>query len=562
MLRFEQDVAVPMNDGLLLRANVFRPGGEGRFPVVLAHGPYGKDVHFRDGYKAQFEHLLELYPDLCRNGSSGRFLRWETADPERWVPDGYVLIHVDSRGAGKSPGYLDPRSARETADLCECIEWAARQPWSNGKVGMLGISYYAINQWQVAALQPPHLAAIIPWEGASDAYRDSRYHGGILSNNFPRRWWPRQVLAVQHGNGDCPHRDPETGGLPTGAPLSAALLAGNRVSPGESAALHRLDDAWFKQQTAKLERIQVPLLSAGNWGGMGLHLRGNVEGFLRAGSRDKWLEMHGGTHYESFYLPEGVALQKRFFDRYLKGIANGWESEPRVQLAIRRPGGIERRMEQEWPLARTRWSKFYLDARDRTIRARNPPAEARLSYAALGDGLTFTTPPFTEEVEITGPLMARLWAASSTSDLDLFLTLRAFDPSGAEVVFSGASEPAVPITQGWLRASHRKLDPLLSTPYRPYHSHDEVQKLEPDALYALDVEIWPTSMVYPPGYRLALTIQGQDFERPGATGIFKGSGPFLHNDPQDRDPAEFAGTHTLATGGAHEAYLLLPVIPT
>ena len=143
-----------------------------------------------------------------------------SADPERWVPDGYILIHIDSRGAGQSPGFLDPRSFREVMDLYEAIEWAAKQPWSTGKIGMLGISYYAINQWQVAALQPPSLKAIVPWEGSSNIYRDQRRHGGILSNNFPTAWWPRQVLPSQHGNASTHYRDPDTGKQP----ISVALV--------------------------------------------------------------------------------------------------------------------------------------------------------------------------------------------------------------------------------------------------------------------------------------------------------------------------------------------------
>ncbi len=183
-MRFEKNVPIRVGDGQVLRANVFRPEGEGRFPVLMAHGSYGKDVHFAHAFKPQWDKLNRIHPGLCDQGSSGRFLRWETVDPERWVPDGYAVVQVDSRGTGQSPGYLDPFSPREIQDYAECIEWAGQQPWSNGKVGLSGVSYYAIEQWLVAALRPRHLAAICPWEGASDFYRDVARHGGICSHGF------------------------------------------------------------------------------------------------------------------------------------------------------------------------------------------------------------------------------------------------------------------------------------------------------------------------------------------------------------------------------------------
>ena len=169
-----------MPDRTILRANIFRPKADDRFPVILAHGVYGKDVHFADGFKAQWDKLIQIYPGICRDDSSGKYLRWETVDPERLVPSGFVVIQVDARGSGKSPGYLDPWSPREMLDYYECIEWAGSQPWSNGKVRLCGISYYAYAQWAVAAMQPPHLAAICPWEGFVDYYRDFTRQGGIF----------------------------------------------------------------------------------------------------------------------------------------------------------------------------------------------------------------------------------------------------------------------------------------------------------------------------------------------------------------------------------------------
>jgi predicted acyl esterase len=553
-MRVEKNVLITVSDGHGLRANVYRPEQDGSFPVLMSLGIYGKDIHFADGYKPQWERLLKLNPSLCDDGSSGKHLRWEKIDPERWVPDGYVVVSVDGRGSGQSPGYLDPFSPRETQDYYDAIEWAAAQPWSTGKVGLIGISYLAIKQWQVAALQPPHLAAICPWEGGCDLYRDWSHHGGIFSNLFPTAWWPRQVLPNQHGNGATHHLDRETGRPTTGPALSEDLLSANRATHADDLLRHPLDDAWYRQRSPFLDNIKVPLFSAGNWGGAGLHLRGNVEGYLRAGSQQKWLDMHIGTHFESFYLPRYIERQKRFFAHFLKGQENGWLSEPPIRLEIRSADGAVARDEYEWPLARTDWTRYHLNAGQRSLNPAAPATAASTTFLAMGDGVTFFTEPFQTPTEFTGPLMARIWIASTTTDADIFATLRLFAPDGREIVFAGASDTE-PVTRGWLRASHRKLDEAMTTAYRPYHAHDEIQKLEPGQPYRLDVEIWPTSIVCPPGHRLALTIQGRDYEAPGV------SGRILHNSEQDRPRGEFDGRTTVLSGPDHESYLLLPRIP-
>src|SRR5918999_59435 len=180
-MQIEWDVPIEMDDGLVLRADVFRPEREGKYSAILSYGPYGKGLAFQEGYKTAWDIMARENPDALA-GSSNRYQNWEVVDPEKWVPDGYAVIRVDSRGAGRSPGYLDVWSPTETRDFAACIEWAGTQPWSNGKVGLLGVSYYAINQWQAAALQPEHLAAICPWEGASDHYRElARHRGDPLS---------------------------------------------------------------------------------------------------------------------------------------------------------------------------------------------------------------------------------------------------------------------------------------------------------------------------------------------------------------------------------------------
>jgi predicted acyl esterase len=567
-MRIDWDVPIRMDDGLVLRADVYRPEADGAYPVILTYGPYGKGLAFQEGYPDQWEAMVRDHPDVAA-GSSNRYQNWEVVDPEKWVPEGYACVRVDSRGAGRSPGFVDCWSPRETRDLYACIEWAGVQPWSNGRVGLLGISYYAMNQWQVAALQPPHLAAICPWEGAADWYRDVTRHGGILCD-FLGNWFRKQVATVQHGLGTRGPTDPNSGLLVAGPEtLPEEELLRNRADMVQAVLDHPLEDDYYRQRSPDWSKVTVPLLSAANWGGQGLHPRGNFEGFVRAASRQKWLEVHGEAHWTHFYTDYGRGLQKRFLDHFLKGADNGWDRQPRVQLQVRRIDGFVQRAEGEWPLARTRWTRLHLNPADLSLSWEPVAAPAQVEYEALGDGVTFLSPPLAEETEITGPVAAKLFLASSTSDADVFTTLRVFAPDGAEVDFQGALDPHTPIGQGWLRASHRKLDPELSTEYRPYHTHDEVWPLTPGEPVELDVEIWPTCLVVPAGYRIALTVQGKDFERPveGSRALrtfvnpMRGSGPFTHTHPLDRPPAVFGGRQTLHGGGDMPSHLLLPIIP-
>ena len=568
-MRVDFHVPIPAADGLIMRADVFRPLEDGRYPVLLTYGGYAKGLHFEDGYPIQWREMLREFPEVLAE-STGRHLNWETPDPERFVPRGYVVVRVDSRGIGWTPGTLNYYNPQEFDDVCDCIEWCGTREWSNGKVGMTGISYYAENQWRAADRRPEHLTAILPWEGESDMYRELNYHGGIVSE-FMKRWDPVQSLTVQYGVGERSERSRVTG-EPVGGPvtLSAEQLAANRVPLWETVMAHPLDDEFHKALAADLPRIEVPLLSAANWGGVGQHPRGNFNGFVHSGSKQKWLEVHGGSHWAWYYSDYGVDLQLRFFDHFLKGEDNGWDREPRVQLHVRHPGErFEPRMENEWPLARTRWTTLHLRHSDSQLATEPDPEEIAVEYEAMGDGLSFSLPASDEEVEITGPLAAKLFVSSETEDADLFLALRLFDSDGAEVTFQGTTDPNTPIGLGWLRASHRALDPERTLPYQPYHLHERVERLTPGEVYELDVEIWPTCIVIPPGYRLALEVRGKDYEYNGPLGelakefLFatNGTGGQTHADPQSRPPEIFGGKVTLHSGGERKPHLLVPVIP-
>jgi predicted acyl esterase len=280
--------------------------------------------------------------------------------------------------------------------------------------------------------------------------------------------------------------------------------------------------------------------------------------------------VHGIEHWTHFYTNYGVDLQKKFFGHFLKGEDTGWDEQPKVLLQVRHPGEkFVERHESEWPLARTRWTKFYLHPGDLTLSQDAPSKAGAAIYAGMGEGVTFLSEPLKQDTEITGPIAAKLWVSSATEDADLFLVVRVFTPDLKEVTFQGALDAHTPIAQGWLRCSHRKLDRKLTLPYRPYHTHDEEQKLTPGEVYEVDVEVWPTCIAVPKGYRVALSVRGTDYVFPGEPGagletlgkVWTGVGPFTHDDPRDRPPDVFGGDVTLHSGPDRQAFVLLPIIP-
>ncbi|HWI14375.1 MAG TPA: CocE/NonD family hydrolase C-terminal non-catalytic domain-containing protein, partial [Burkholderiales bacterium] len=387
---------------------------------------------------------------------------------------------------------------------------------------------------------------------------------------FWANWYDMQVKSVQYGLGERGPVSRVTGELVCGdVTLSDAELYRNRANFGDDILSHPLDDEYHRARSAQWDRITVPFLSAANWGGQGLHPRGNFEGYTRAASKQKWLEAHGIEHWTHFYTDYGVDLQKRFFAYFLKDEKNGWDRQPPVQLQVRHVDRFVERHEDEWPLARTQWTRFYLHGASQQMKTDAAQKQVALTFDALGEGVSFMSPPLEHETEITGPLAARLFVSSTTEDADLFVIFRVFTPDLREVTFMGAIDPHTPVAQGWLRASHRKLDAKLSTQYRPYHTHDERQPLTPGEIVQLDIELWPTCIVVPAGHRVALTVRGRDYEYAKSTGArlsnfkneLRGCGPFLHDDPRDRPRSIYGGRTTLHVGPGHESYVLVPVIP-
>ena len=533
-MKIEKDVDIPMRDGTILKADVFRPDAPGTFPVLMNMGIYQKDKVWVP------PHDLEEGPNP--------YMNWETVNPEWWVPRGYICLRVDERGSGKTPGQLIAYSQQEAIDFYDAIEWAGHQSWSSGNVGTIGISFFARTQWWVANLKPPSLKCIMPWEGAADQYRDVLYHGGIFGAGFIVSWFTMHM--AHHLLGRAYRHNPDT--------FQENLLW--------TMMRNSLDSGVFKSQQAWWDSMELPLYAIGNWSGMALHLRGATEGFTRAASKDKKLRIHNGTHYHAFYSENGRQDQLRWFDYWLKGIDTGIMDDPPVKLAIRHGNdAFEWRYENEWPLARTQWTKLYLDLAkpddsegkgiNGTLARSNPAQTASRTYEATGGshghppakGISLVTPPMAEDTEITGPVAAQLYVSSTSEDMDLFLTIRNIDPAGNDVWDTGQQGGQVPVAKGWLRVSHRELDPALSKPYRPYHKHLRRLWLKPGEIVKVDVEIWPTSMVFKKGHRLRLDIQPRD-------GV--GSAPYTHYHADYND-----GQNTVYAGGDKESFLLVPIIP-
>lgn len=519
----ERDVPIRTGDGTILRAVVYRSGVEDeQCPVLVTLTPYGKDGGV-EKYPVDFDHFAE----------SGNFVgglelsdctSFEAPDPAYWVPRGYTVVVADMRGCFSSEGRPRLLLGRAATDAASVIEWAATQPWSTGKVGLAGASYLATLQWYTAALNPPYLAAIAPWEGVSDPCRDTLSHGGIPETRYSEFWY----RAINNG-----------------ARSASASL--RRLTPW---LMRRYPDR-LRHVAAppKFEDITVPALVGVSWSDQGPRTRGSVEGYTRIGSADKWLYTHGRKMWQTYYSSEVLDVQRRFFDRFLKGEDNGFDAVPRVRVETRHDlRTYSERFEQEWPIPDTRYVPLYLDHGTASLAKTLPgQSESRRTFPVAGDELTFDV-TFDEDTEITGHTALRLWVqAKDANDMDLFVGLKKLDASGREVWFEGHDGfEEGHVAQGWIRVSHRALDPEASTAYRPVLDPTKHWPLLPGQLVPVDIEIMPHSTFFEAGSTLVLVITGHDLDENLGVG---------------HDRTVNQGFHIVHTGGEFDSHLLIPVIP-
>ena len=500
---YDKNVPMTLRDGKIIYTDIFRPAGSpANLPAIIGWSPYGKAVP------------MPPAPGVPPAWFSG-WAKFEGPDAAFWCCNGYAVVNPDVRGAFYSEGNIHYWGEVDAADGYEFVEWVARQDWSSGKVGLHGASWLGIAQWYIAALQPPHLTALAPWAAHFyDMYRGSVGLGGIPDNAFANY-------------------------------ITSGLVGLNLVeSPGAMIVKDPLMNPYWEDKVANMENIKIPIYSAGPYG---IGMAGfDLEGFLAAASKDKWLRVYNVSEWVDLYDPVNEQDLLRFFDHYLKGINNGWEQTPTVRVAVYDPGGVDQLNipESSWPLAQTEYRRFYLDAATGTLSPQPVMKASSVSYDAKTGEATFTI-GFDEDTYVIGYLKLRLWVeAAGNDDMDFFVLVQKLDQNGNLLTdtVNGYTGP-----DGRMRASLRALDPWLSTYYQPVHSFLENDYLAPGQIVPVDIRIAPTGMLFHTGEQLRVTVAGD------ALNINPlGLGPALTNN---------VGDHIIYTGLKYDSYLQLPIIP-
>lgn len=532
----ERDVAAPMRDGITIYINIFRPTGPEKVPAIIAWSPYGKEGGYQN---------LDQLPGRMGIPVSAlsNLQAWEGPDPAYWCSHGYAVVNPDARGAFSSEGDIHHWGSQEAEDGHDLVEWLAVQDWCNGRIGLTGNSWLAISQWFIASKQPPHLAAIAPWEGFSDFYRDHIARGGI-----PDPVFNSDILSHLYGNNSTE----DTSAMIEGFPMM---------------------NAYWEDKGAELEKIDVPAFVVASWSNP-IHVNGTLEGFRRISSKDKWLRVHNTMEWPDYYDPAHTDDLRRFFDRYLKDIRNNWEQTPRVRLSVLDPGGsdIVGRIEKAFPLSRTRHQKLFLDAETGTLSIAPVTKESQCRYKADdGKGKAAFTFHFEQDTELTGYLKLRLWVeVEGTDDMDLFVLIQKLNSKGRALhhmsviprsrLLYSVMKIAYALgfmklgllfysgPNGRLRVSHRQLDPQRSTPAQPYLIHTHEERLSPGQIVPVDIPIWPTGMLCHGGEGLRVVVAGYNLKGPMFPGM-----PLA--------PTRNTGEHIIHTGGKYDSHLLVPVIP-
>jgi len=525
----DKDVPVRLRDGVTIYVDVFRPVGTEKVPVIIAWSPYGKS----EGTAPSVTGIFDLVG--LDNGVVSGLEKFEGPDPAYWCAQGYAVCNPDARGVGESDGDSLVWDRQEGQDCHDLIEWLAGQDWCTGKVAMSGTSYLAVSQWFTAAERPPHLAAINPWEGVSDVYRDLVLRGGMPDLGF--------------------------------ADMLAHKFAGKHRREDVLAEAERypLMNSLWADKIPRLDRIIVPAYVVASYSHT-LHTAGTFRAWRRIASDEKWLRIHASLEWPDYYDEANVEDLRRFFDHYLKGEDNSWERTPRVRYALLDLEGGDRTglPASQFPPDGVADTNYYLDGRRRTLSPDAAPGAATASYdAATLPGQVSFVVRFDEEKTLVGYPKAHLWVETpDADDADLFVLLQKLTANGTPLQqFNTPNQGAMiqDVTErsgsvlrykgspGRLRISMRHLDETMSTDAVPEHTFDRVEKLQSGQIVDVEIALFPIGLVFHPGEQLRLVISARNL----LGGIFPG------NDFYDGRPD---GRLIIHTGGSQASYLKLPVM--
>lgn len=518
-IHVERDVSIATRDGTVLRINVFRERGDAPRPVILSIHPYGKDsLPTQRGKKSIFSMQYRAIRQP-RPVSFSTLTGWEAPDPAWWTAHGFTVVNADSRGCGHSDGTGELLSSQEAQDTYDLVQWIAGQRWCDSNVVMLGVSYLAISQYAVAALQPPALRAICPWEGFTDAYRDLMFPGGIREIGFAQLWSRNLHRSTRQA-----------------------------YNLKEMQAKHPLRDDFWRSVAPDLSAIKVPMLVCGSFSDNSLHSRGAMRAFTHGGSAHARLYTHRGGKWTTFYSDAALAEQLNFF----RGVLDGAENSRSVRLEVRedRDTITAVREEAEWPLARTRWRPIYLGGSG-TLTLEQPVNHDSITFETHSSAASFSwTIP--AGIELTGPMAARLWVElDGCDDANLFVGVEKWR-DGRFVGFEGSyGYGRDRVTTGWQRVALRALNPELSRPWEPVSTGLDPQPVSTGEVVAVDVALGPSATLFRAGEQLRLVVGGRWLcPRNPLTGQFPAA-----YEPSPR------GRVTLHWGPQHNAHLLIPEIP-
>jgi putative CocE/NonD family hydrolase len=546
----EYDVKIPTSEGFSVTANIYRSikaEGKGeKVPVVMCAHPY--DNHLTPALKkTPLNGPPQQYRLIPQTGGKPVFSKltsWESPDPNFWIPAGYAVVNMNLPGYTNSAGPPSAFSEHQAKCYYEAIEWIAKQPWCTGKVGLNGVSFLAITQWHVAACQvyggpPPSLCCISPWEGLTDVYRDIFCFGGVPEIGFPTFWWNTEVKPVLNGTEED-------------------FVKSEGSLPLDYLENHPFYDDYWKAKAAKLEEITVPMLICASFSDHGLHTMGSFRGFEKAKSKHKWVYTHRSGKWVVYYSPEVQKMTKNFMDCFLKeDTSSGFLDTPPVRLEVRSSRNEIHvvRYEDDWPIARTQYTKLYLNGQPRSLSPEKPEKQIEAVHSAK-KGKTLFNFKFTEDTELSGYMMLRLWVESrpektggtSPDDMAMFLAVNKLDQDGASVHFNGSvGNRKDMVTRGSCKVSRRELDPVESTAWHPVIKGTSEQKLKAGEIVSVDIELYPSSTFFKVGETLQLIIASSEI---------------IPSPPYKKSIDCNHGQHVLHFGGKYDSYLLIPKIPS